>query len=68
MADELKRFVIRTKEGEWVATIYAEKFDEKSGDFLIGGNLIGSLDKLNLFVSDSGGRPNWVIRPRAARA
>jgi hypothetical protein len=71
MQDELKRFIITTKEGQWVATVYAHKFisvGAKSGDFFIGDNPVGSVDTLNYLVSDSGGRPNWTIHSASSRA
>jgi hypothetical protein len=71
MGEELKRFIITTKDGQWVATVYAEKFvsvGAKSGDFFIGDNPVGSVDTLNYLVSDSGGRPNWTIQSQKAAA
>jgi hypothetical protein len=51
-----KRFIIRTQMRVWVASIYADHYDEASGHFYVGDLLVGSADKDNYLVSDSGGR------------
>lgn len=63
---ELKRFLIREKDGDYVATVYAERFEEYSGvnsftgahggHFYIGETIVGSVELAKYYVADSGGR------------
>lgn len=63
---ELKRFIIRTKDRKWIASVYATDFvpnngralnGSTSGTFYAGDKIVAQTsDEYEVLVDDSGGR------------
>jgi len=64
----IKRFIIATKDGKFIASINADRFELRKqansfigaigGDFYLNGKIIGGTDDdVSFPVADSGGRP-----------
>jgi hypothetical protein len=66
----MKRFIITTKEGQWIASVYAEEYRDLGATglggqgcahFYIDGQPVATIDSSQFLVGESG-IPQWKLK------